>query len=382
MKQVIRRGWVVALMPFALAAGNTVAEEASGFTLSPWVGYHMYDNSLNYEDSETWGLGFGYQTSSPWAVELTFLQGTTESDDTGAGLDLDQMYLSGLYHFTNHDGVTPYLSFGLGTQTLAYEEFSGEFNDTILVGGAGLKFPLSDAWSFRSEIRAINNLDVEMTDFAVGVGLRWLVGASSGSTTSAEEPVSRTPKIVDEDGDGVADSADRCLETPAGATVDNYGCEVIADADGDGVPDEKDECKNTSRGAKVDSKGCYLMLTETIEIQLSVAFELNSDVVSPSSFPQIEEVVEFMIQYPQTDVVLEGHTDDRGAAEYNKTLSQQRADAVAGVMRERYGVAPSRIKTKGFGESEPLYSNDTAEGRAKNRRVTAKVSAQVETIQR
>ncbi|WP_080376624.1 OmpA family protein [Stenotrophomonas sp. Marseille-Q4652] len=91
---------------------------------------------------------------------------------------------------------------------------------------------------------------------------------------------------------------------------------------------------------------------------------------------------QFMREYPLTKVVLEGHTDDRGSEAYNQQLSEKRAAAVAGVLVERFGIDRSRVSSVGYGESSPIVSNDTAENRARNRRVTAKVSANVETIKR
>lgn len=383
MKQVAKKSFLSGALLTAVAVSSAVAQEESGVTLTPQIGYYMHDNSLNYDDNPIGGLGMGYQTSSPWGVELTYLRGTTEWDGSGMDLEAEQLYLSALYHLRDNNGITPYFLFGAGRQQVTPEGSSAAFKDGILAGGAGLKVRLNNAWSLRSELRAINNLDEELTDFSVGFGLRWLLGAGEGvDNRPASKVIPKAPEFADEDGDGVADSVDHCLGTPAGATVDSYGCERVMDGDGDGVPDDIDQCPDTARGAKVDAQGCYLTLTETKEIQLNVIFENNSSTVSPASYADIEEVVEFMTEYPMTDVVLEGHTDDRGAAAYNEKLSLERAQAVADVMIGRYNIHVSRIKVRGYGESQPLYSNDTAEGRAKNRRVTAKVSAKVETIQR
>lgn len=384
MKQVIKKSSIAGLLSAVVAAvfaSGAVAQEESGVTLTPQIGYYMHDNALYYDDNAVGGLGIGYQTSSPWGIELTYLRGTTSVDDSDLDLEAEQLYLSALYHFPDSNGVTPYVLFGGGNQQVQPDASSAKYKAVILTGGAGLKIDLSNAWSFRSELRAINDLDEEMTDFSVGLGLRWLLGAG-GDSSPDPQPVSRTPEFVDEDDDGVADSADRCLGTAPGVTVDSYGCEMVVDTDGDGVPDDRDQCSETAPGARVDETGCYLTLTETKEIHLNVVFENNSSTVSPDSYAEIEKVVEFMTEYPMTDVVLEGHTDDRGAAAYNEKLSLERAQAVADVMIGRYNIHVSRIEVRGYGEADPLYSNDTAEGRAKNRRVTAKVSAQVESIQR
>jgi OOP family OmpA-OmpF porin len=83
-----------------------------------------------------------------------------------------------------------------------------------------------------------------------------------------------------------------------------------------------------------------------------------------------------MNQYPQTTTTVEGYTDSVGSEAYNQQLSQRRADAVRQVMVDEYGVAADRVSAVGEGESDPVASNDTAEGRALNRRVEASVEAQ------
>jgi len=88
-----------------------------------------------------------------------------------------------------------------------------------------------------------------------------------------------------------------------------------------------------------------------------------------------------MQKYPETQVTIEGHTDSRGSAEYNRNLSQQRADAIAGILKDRFGVPAARVTAIAYGESRPIDTNDTAEGRQRNRRVVGVVEATVETIQ-
>ena len=85
-----------------------------------------------------------------------------------------------------------------------------------------------------------------------------------------------------------------------------------------------------------------------------------------------------MKDYPELNVVIEGHTDNVGKAEYNKKLSQKRAETVKKYMVEKGGVDAARIEAKGFGDERPVDTNDTADGRAKNRRVEAAVDYIIE----
>ena len=98
--------------------------------------------------------------------------------------------------------------------------------------------------------------------------------------------------------------------------------------------------------------------------------------VRPAYYAKTTELVTFMKQYPNTVVTIEGHTDSRGQNDYNQALSQRRVNAVKEILVNEFGVAPNRISTLGYGESQPRASNDTAAGRRLNRRVIAVVEEQ------
>ena len=94
----------------------------------------------------------------------------------------------------------------------------------------------------------------------------------------------------------------------------------------------------------------------------------------------MQEVATFIKEYPLTNVTIEGHTDSMGSAEYNQKLSQRRAQKVADVLVNEYGVDPNRISVAGFGEEQPIADNSTAEGRQTNRRVSAVFESTVAKI--
>lgn len=179
----------------------------------------------------------------------------------------------------------------------------------------------------------------------------------------------------DDDNDGVANAGDQCPNTEAGASVDMKGC--MFDSDGDGVGNHRDRCPETPAGRQVDAEGCKFVLTRTEELVININFASNSSNVTEDQFSEIEKVAEFLTKFGDASTVIEGHTDDRGAADYNQKLSQSRANAVRNVLIERYGIAASRVAAEGFGESRPIETNDTAAGRLANRRVVAVMQAQV-----
>ena len=97
-------------------------------------------------------------------------------------------------------------------------------------------------------------------------------------------------------------------------------------------------------------------------------FDFNSDAIMPESFAAIERLYEFLKQNPRIKVTLEGHTDNVGSSSYNLDLSKRRANAVRQALIDK-GIKPERIMSIGQGNSSPIATNDTEEGRAQNRRV-------------
>jgi hypothetical protein len=95
----------------------------------------------------------------------------------------------------------------------------------------------------------------------------------------------------------------------------------------------------------------------------------------PDDDAALERVTVILAQYPQTTAVIEGHTDNHGPAARNLAMSEQRARAVRERLIHRFGIAPERLRARGFGGSRPLDSNKTPEGRRHNRRVVAVISA-------
>ena len=114
---------------------------------------------------------------------------------------------------------------------------------------------------------------------------------------------------------------------------------------------------------------------EAVRVELDVKFDFDKSVVKEESYSDIQNLADFMKQYPQTSTVVEGHTDSIGTDAYNQGLSERRANAVRDVLVNQYGVEGGRINAVGYGESQPVADNATDAGRAINRRVEAEVEA-------
>ncbi len=182
---------------------------------------------------------------------------------------------------------------------------------------------------------------------------------------------------LDSDKDGVADHKDRCPDTPRGIKVDRLGCPL--DSDNDGVADSLDKCPDTPKGKSVDKNGCHTVeATRSARVTESgtwvyedIRFDTNRSDIKPGSFSILDEIVTVLKANPEMKAEIQGHTDSKGSNAYNINLSEKRARAVVAYLIEK-GISPSRLSSKGYGPSRPIASNDTAEGRAQNRRVELK----------
>lgn len=100
-----------------------------------------------------------------------------------------------------------------------------------------------------------------------------------------------------------------------------------------------------------------------------IYFDVNSDVIRPESSGTLKQIGDMLTQHADLKLTIEGHTDNTGNAAANQTLSEKRAAAVVKHLADKFGIAPARLTSKGFGPSKPAASNDTPEGRQANRRV-------------
>ncbi|RJS92115.1 OmpA family protein [Salinisphaera sp. Q1T1-3] len=147
------------------------------------------------------------------------------------------------------------------------------------------------------------------------------------------------------------------------------------DSDGDGVIDANDQCPGTPRGTEVDARGCPIEKKAPIVLK-GVTFEFDSSKLTSQATNRLDNVVDALNASPNVDFRVDGYTDSVGTQQYNLGLSQRRVDSVKSYLMN-HGISSSRITgTEGHGESNPVATNETAAGRAQNRRVELHVTNQ------
>ncbi|HHJ36085.1 MAG TPA: OmpA family protein, partial [Gammaproteobacteria bacterium] len=140
------------------------------------------------------------------------------------------------------------------------------------------------------------------------------------------------------------------------------------DTDADGILDNVDACPATDAGALVDSKGCAI-----VDISLEgVNFDNNSANITADSKIVLDKAAATLRELPEVRVEVQAHTDSVGSKKYNQKLSEKRAVSVREYLVTQ-GVAAGQLESKGYGETSPILTNDTEDGRARNRRVELKV---------
>ncbi|NGY05652.1 OmpA family protein [Solimonas terrae] len=211
-----------------------------------------------------------------------------------------------------------------------------------------------------------------LQDTRLNAGVQFLLGGKTEQPAAPPPP----PQPKDSDGDGVIDSLDQCPGTPPGTKVDSRGCPLPPppppkDSDGDGVYDDVDACPNTPVGFKVDARGCAIR--EARIILHDINFEFDSSRLLATSKAELDKIAAGLKGQPTMGLIIEGHTDATGPDAYNMKLSKARAEAARSYLVSQ-GVASSRLEATGYGETKPIATNKTKEGRAENRRVEFKVT--------
>jgi len=250
--------------------------------------------------------------------------------------------------------------------------------------GAGIKFKVSDRVSFNLAY-TMNFVDGDNFDGTYGkepskdkfsytsAGLEFSLGSKSKPNLDWVNPLAL---MYDELKDPSLRQEVEALKNRV-ANVEKSVEDLKKDSDGDGVADIFDKEPNSAAGAVVDGSGRTIKFPEQTQVTApaastvsgfeAIGFEFNSSVLKTESYPTLDKLSS-VLRENGGKVTVGGHASSEGTAAYNMKLSKDRANSVKTYLVNS-GVSASSVVTKGFGETKPIASNDTEEGRIQNRRV-------------
>lgn len=314
---------VIISAALAMASTTAIADVYVGGKIgASWLDDACLDNTVCEENSNpTLGAYLGYQAYDWLALELGY---DSLGDFTGAGLNdqhVDAITFAPKFNFSVSEALALYVKAGG-----AYVDY-GSKDDFSYLGAAGIEWLANENASLRLEYQSltdINNDIIRAMANTVTLGLSYKFGG--GKTEPA--PVV-TPAPVKEEIEVQAEPVSEKSEPEAISTV-----------------------------------------TETVSAQHLAGsnFANDSAELSAQAVIQLDELVTFLTMHPQATVEITGHTDSVGTEKYNQAMSEKRAQAVADVLVEK-GIDKSRVMVSGEGETNPIASNETSQGRQLNRRV-------------
>jgi OOP family OmpA-OmpF porin len=315
------------------------AADLSGVVNVATVDFLRRENAVNFYVSAGYGLiAYAPKTVSTSGAEFDWKD--------RAGDDRDKKYVKEAYIPVGAGvkfKVSDRVAFNLG-YTMSFvdaDNLDGIYakattKDKFSYGYAGLEFSLGS--KSKPDLQWVNPLAL-MYDELKDPSLRQEVEALKNRVSNVERSIEDLKK--DTDGDGVADQFDKCPGTPAGTAVDGSGCPL--------PKMQADSVAGTATGYE------------------PIQFEFNSSVLKTESYP-ILDALSSRLRENNSKVTLKGYASSEGTAAYNMKLSKDRANSVKTYLVNS-GVNASQVTARGYGEANPVASNDTEEGRIQNRRV-------------
>jgi len=272
--------------------------------------------------------------------------------------------------------VTPFVVLGAGPMGVASDRNAvGSELDVAVHYGGGVKVFVNRWIMLRADFRDIvtNRTGVgegSVRSPEVTLGLSVTLGRKKGKESGRAKP-------DDRDGDGIKDDEDYCPDVYGEAP---RGCPQVCidDSDGDGIIDPEDQCPNEpeTRNGYQESDGCPdeapPELSDLTGIMEGVNFDTNKDTIKTDGREKLDRAADILKKYTDLRVEVSGHTDSKGGYKYNVDLSKRRAESVKRYLID-HGIDANRIETRGAGPDEPIDTNDTPEGRARNRRIEFKL---------
>lgn len=335
------------------SAGIAHAQDQGNWYIAPRIGAVIPDNDRETKESLLAGLGIGWWVSPNWAVDFEYAINNADFKKNSFRPNREwesvALNVAGRYFFGEPGSAwRPYLMAGIGA--LKHSAYSGTVQghswDPMLTAGVGVQYNMSSNFALRGELAARYDQDTQslnaqfpgvpkhhnFIDGVATIGVVYTFGASAPAVVP-EAPVSPPPPV--------SEPAPPPAEEPAQHNV------------------------------VIDLRGVNFKFDRPKHGEKNIAPTLQEP--TADSIAILDQAIDVLRRSPDIRVELDGHTDSVGSDAYNQGLSERRAQIVYDYLTS-HGVSPSQITgVKGFGESQPIDTNDTKEGRARNRRTELKV---------
>ena len=369
------------LLTSALCASFMFAQSAPSsnysYEVTPFAAGILSDSQANLDDDHyaNAGISLAKNLNESYLdqIELAIMRSDSlKYKGTNGNTNINRVFLNAVKKLPLTEKLAAYGLLGAGYQDVTQEMKDND--DSALVNyGLGLRYDLPYyGIALKGDVRHLFGFNDKSNDIMYTLGLAMPLGKKYTEEITAkvpviEEPIAPVVPVVDgdDDNDGVLNSKDLCPNSLPGAVVNENGCEI--DDDSDGVVNRLDKCPNTSPGVKVNEDGCFAT------INLNIKFDTMSDRIKPQYNSKLQEFANLLNENTNLKATIEAHTDSKGSESYNQKLSEKRAASTVKSL-EALDIAPTRLRSIGYGESQPIATNDTAEGRAENRRVTGLIN--------
>jgi OOP family OmpA-OmpF porin len=324
-----------------------------GYEVTPFASGILTDSKAGLDDNNylNAGIALGKNLDDSFIdqVEIAYMRSDSlEYEGTNGNTNVNRLFLNAVKKFALTEKLSAYGLLGAGYQDVTQEIEDHE--DSALVNyGLGLRYDIPYyGIALKGDVRHLLAFKNNQNSLMYTFGLALPLGKKYSETIAATVPVINEPVIEKE-----------TIEEPIKAAP--------RDDDKDGVLNQFDKCPNTSPGVKVNKDGCFEV------VNLNINFDNNSVEIKDQYMQNIEKFAKILNQNKSLTAVIEAHTDAKGTDAYNQNLSDRRAVAVVNELK-KLDVTSSRLTSRGYGESQPIASNDNEEGKALNRRVTALIN--------
>ncbi|MGA3281835.1 MAG: OmpA family protein [Smithella sp.] len=347
----------VVLMVIAFVTTAQAEEVAGSFSFTPYIGGYLFDKKQDVSNAPVYGISLGYNFTKYFGVEASGEYIATKYDlplSDSQSTNVGNYRLDGILNLIPDSRLVPFIFVGLGAQTIDYPKDVPNSRSAAVDFGAGFNFFITDGLALRADIRDIYRFDVDymsegstLNNFEYTLGLSFYFGGQKKAvvaqnfTPPIEAPQPPPPPPV----------VEQKVEAPPPPPPP--------------IVEQKVEAPPPPPPP----------VQEKVTIALNVEFDTAKAVVKEKYHDKIKRVADFMKEHPETNALIEGYTDNVGKEVSNQKLSEERANSVRQYIIDKFGIDGSRLTAIGYDSNKPIASNDTKEGRQKNRRVQAVLEA-------